>query len=126
MKIGFIGCGNMASAMIGGILEKGICSKQEIIVSNRTVEGNERSKKNLGVNVTLDNCQVVRETKTVVLAVKPQFYEEVIAQVKGLITEKHVIISIAPGKTLRWLGEEVTFSEKFHNSYLSQHPFISA
>ena len=86
MKIGFIGCGNMASAMIGGILEKGICSKQEIIVSNRTVEGNERSKKNLGVNVTLDNCQVVRETKTVVLAVKPQFYEEVIAQVKGLIT----------------------------------------
>ena len=106
MKIGFIGCGNMASAMIGGILEKGICSKQEIIVSNRTVEGNERSKKNLGVNVTLDNCQVVRETKTVVLAVKPQFYEEVIAQVKGLITEKHVIISIAPGKTLRWLEEK--------------------
>ena len=105
MKIGFIGCGNMASAMIGGILEKGICSKQEIIVSNRTVEGNERSKKNLGVNVTLDNCQVVRETKTVVLAVKPQFYEEVIAQVKGLITENHVMISIAPGKNLRWLEE---------------------
>ena len=34
MKIGFIGCGNMASAMIGGILKKGIVKKEEIIVSN--------------------------------------------------------------------------------------------
>ena len=36
MKIGFIGCGNMASAMIGGILKKGIVKKEEIIVSNLT------------------------------------------------------------------------------------------
>ena len=83
MKIGFIGCGNMASAMIGGILEKGICSKQEIIVSTGLWKVTREAKKNLGVNVTLDNCQVVRETKTVILAVKPQFYEEVIAQVKA-------------------------------------------
>ena len=34
MKIGFIGCGNMGSAMIGGILRQGIFSKEEIIVSN--------------------------------------------------------------------------------------------
>ena len=38
MKIGFIGCGNMASAMIGGILKKGIFTKEEIIVSNLTEE----------------------------------------------------------------------------------------
>ena len=39
MKIGFIGCGNMASAMIGGILKKGIVKKEEIIVSNLTEAG---------------------------------------------------------------------------------------
>lgn len=36
MKIGFIGCGNMGSAMIGGILRQGIFSKEDIIVSNLT------------------------------------------------------------------------------------------
>lgn len=106
MKIGFVGCGNMATAMIGGILRRGICDKHEIIVSNLTEEGNNRSKKKLGVNVTLDNRKVVKEAKTVVLAVKPQFYEEVIHQVKDLITDKHVVISIAPGKSLDWLENQ--------------------
>ena len=53
MKIGFIGCGNMGSAMIGGILRQGIFSKEDIIVSNLTPEGKARSEKNLGVVTTL-------------------------------------------------------------------------
>ena len=44
MKIGFIGCGNMGSAMISGILKKGIFQKDEIIVSNLTEEGSKRSR----------------------------------------------------------------------------------
>ena len=69
MKIGFIGCGNMASAMIGGILRQGIFSKDEIIVSNLTEEGRARSEKTLGVVTTLDNNEIVRSAKTVVLKV---------------------------------------------------------
>ena len=65
MKIGFIGCGNMASAMIGGILRQGIFSKDEIIVSNLTEEGRARSEKTLGVVTTLDNNEIVRSAKTV-------------------------------------------------------------
>ena len=56
MKIGFIGCGNMGSAMIGGILKKGVFAKDEIIVSNLTVEGSKRSREKLGVVTTMDNC----------------------------------------------------------------------
>ena len=106
MKIGFIGCGNMGSAMIGGILRQGIFSKDEIIVSNLTEEGRERSKKNLGVVTTLDNNEVVRSAKTIVLAVKPQFYEEVLDEVHNSLTADHTIIGIAPGKTLAWLEEK--------------------
>ena len=106
MKIGFIGCGNMASAMIGGILRQGIFSKEDIIVSNLTPEGKARSEKNLGVVTTLDNKEVVRSAKTVVLAVKPQFYEEVLDEVHDSLTEEHTIIGIAPGKTLAWLEEK--------------------
>lgn len=106
MKIGFIGCGNMGSAMIGGILKKGIFQKEEIIVSNLTEEGSRRSREKLGVVTTLDNCEVVRNAKIVVLAVKPQFYEEVLEEIKGELTPEHMIMGIAPGKTLAWLEEK--------------------
>ena len=106
MKIGFIGCGNMGSAMIGGILKKGVFEKNEIIVSNLTEEGSKRSKEKLGVATTLDNCEVVKNANIVILAVKPQFYEEVINEVKDYLTPKHMIVGIAPGKTLAWLEEK--------------------
>lgn len=106
MKIGFIGCGNMASAMINGILKKGLYEKEEIIVSNLTEAGSKRSKEKLGVVTTLDNREVVKNAKVVFLAVKPQFYEEVINEVKDLFTLEHLVIGIAPGKTLAWLEEK--------------------
>lgn len=106
MKIGFIGCGNMASAMIGGILRKGIFKKDEIIVSNLTEEGRRRSQEKLGVAATLDNKEVVKSAEIIVLAVKPQFYEEVLEEVKAFFTPSHLVIGIAPGKTLAWLEEK--------------------
>ena len=96
MKIGFIGCGNMASAMIGGILRQGIFSKDEIIVSNLTDEGRARSEKTLGVVTTLDNNEIVRSAKTVVLAVKPQFYEEVLTEVHDSLTTCLLYTSPSP------------------------------
>ena len=106
MKIGFIGCGNMGSAMIGGILKKGVFAKEEIIVSNLTEEGSRRSREKLGVVTTMDNCEVVKNARIVILAVKPQFYEEVIREVKAFLTPEHIVIGIAPGKTLGWLEEK--------------------
>ena len=106
MKIGFIGCGNMGSAMISGMLKKGLYKKDEIIVSNLTEEGSKRSKEKLGVVTTLDNREVVKNTKLVFLAVKPQFYEEVLNEVKDELTPEHTVVGIAPGKTLAWLEEK--------------------
>ena len=106
MKIGFIGCGNMASAMIGGILKKGIFTKEEIIVSNLTEEGSRRSREKLGVVTTMENRQVAESAKIVVLAVKPQYYEEVLGEIKDVLTEEHILVGIAPGKTLSWLEEK--------------------
>lgn len=106
MKIGFIGCGNMASAMIGGILKNGVFQKEEIIVSNLTEEGSRKSREKLGVVTTMDNREVVKNAKIIILAVKPQFYEEVISEVKDLFTPEHMVIGIAPGKTLAWLEEK--------------------
>ena len=54
----------------------------------------------------MDNCEVVKNANIVILAVKPQFYEEVIGEVKGYLTPEHMIVGIAPGKTLAWLEEK--------------------
>lgn len=106
MKIGFIGCGNMGSAMINGILKNGVFEKNEIIVSNLTEEGSRRSREKLGVETTLDNREVVKNARLVILAVKPQFYEEVLEEVRNFFTPEHMLVGIAPGKTLDWLESQ--------------------
>ena len=95
----------MASAMIGGILKKGIVKKEEILVSNLTEEGSRRSRERLGVETTLDNREVASKAEILFLAVKPQFYEEVLCEVRDLLTDKQILVGIAPGKTMKWLED---------------------
>lgn len=106
MKTGFIGCGNMAGAMIGGILKKEMLKKEEILASAKTARTLERVKESYGIETTLDNRQVAEQAQILVLAVKPVYYEEVIAQIKDVVDETKIVISIAPGKTLAWLEEK--------------------
>lgn len=105
MKIGFIGCGNMASAMIGGILKNKMMSVDEIIGSTSKQESLNKIKETYGICTTLDNCEVARKSDLIVLAVKPVYYQQVIGQIKDEITPEKVVITIAPGKTLAWLDE---------------------
>ena len=106
MKIGFIGCGNMASAIIGGILKNRIAEKEDILASDVYASSLEKARKNLGIEVTSDNRVTAAKSDVLFLSVKPQYYETVIAEIKDLITEKQIIVTIAPGKTLAWLGEK--------------------
>lgn len=105
MKLGFIGCGNMASAMIGGIIAKGLYQPEEIIVSDALESSLEKAKANLKVNVTGNNKEVVEQAEIIVLSVKPQFYETVIEEIRDTVKEEQLVITIAPGKTLHWLDE---------------------
>lgn len=105
MKLGFIGCGNMASAMIGGIILKKLYQPNEIIVSDALETSLATAKENLKVNTTKNNKEVVEQAEMVVLSVKPQFYETVIEEIKNTIRDEQLVITIAPGKTLNWLDE---------------------
>lgn len=98
MKLGFIGAGNMAKAIIGGILKSGIVAKEEILVSDASEQARERAGV-LGVGVTGDNREAAK-SDTVFLAVKPQFYGEVIAEIAPVVTESTLVITIAPGWSL--------------------------
>lgn len=106
MKIGFIGSGNMATAMMSGIIKNEIVEANEIIASDLLEASREKIKKDLGIKVTDSNIEVVEKSEIVVLAVKPQFYESVINEIKTVVRENQIILTIAPGKTLAWLEEK--------------------
>ncbi|MCI6061113.1 MAG: pyrroline-5-carboxylate reductase [Dorea sp.] len=106
MKLGFIGTGNMASAIMGGIIKNQVIPAEEIIGADLFAPGRERVKEQFGINVTDSNKEVVEKAEVIVLSVKPQFYASVIAEIKDDIRENQIIITIAPGKTLAWLGEQ--------------------
>lgn len=105
MKIGFVGCGNMATAIIKGIIKKQIIEEENIMASAKTKTTLERVQRELGIKVSMDNSEVVKNSDIVVLAVKPQYYQEVIEQIKDTVSDNQIIISIAPGKTLAWLQD---------------------
>ena len=105
MKIGFIGLGNMATAMIGGMLQKGIAAPEDIIGSARTETTVEKVKTKFNINTTTDNKIVAAQADILFLAVKPIFFPEVIDQIKDVVAEDTLIVSIAAGRTLDYLKE---------------------
>ncbi len=106
MKLGFIGTGNMASAIMGGIVRQGVIEADQIIGADVSEEGRSRVKEMYGIHVTADNKEVANTSDKLILSVKPQFYPSVIEEIKSCIREDQIVITIAPGKTLEWLEEQ--------------------
>ena len=109
MRIGFIGLGNMASAMICGMRREGLAEGEDILGSAKTQATRDRARKEWGIRTTEDNREVVLDSDVIILAVKPQFFEEVIAQIRGINWEGKTLVSLAPGKTVRWIQEQFGF-----------------
>ena len=103
MKIGFIGLGNMATAMMGGIIKNRIAAASEIFGADALPAAGEKAAKELKINVLESNTGVVKASDVIVLSVKPQFYPDVINDIKDACDMSRIIITIAPGKTLEWL-----------------------
>lgn len=106
MKLGFIGCGNMASAIMSGIISNGLMEANEIIGADVFAPSREKVKEALGIEIAKSNKEVVQKADMFVLSIKPQYYEEVIAEIKDTVRENQIVITLAPGKTLQWLEEQ--------------------
>jgi pyrroline-5-carboxylate reductase len=110
MVIGFIGLGNMAKAMIGGILKKQIVSAEDIIGSAATKETCDRVSATFGIGTRDSNRKVVKDADVIILAVKPQYFSQVIAEIMDEVDETKLVISIAAGKKIKWI--ESAFEKK--------------
>lgn len=110
MKIGVIGLGNMAKAILGGMFAKGIVTKEDVIGSAATQATIDKVREQYGIAVTLDNREVAKKADVLLLAVKPQFMADVIEQIREDVTEEMLVITIAAGKTIAWY--EQSFGKK--------------
>ncbi|MBQ8526883.1 MAG: pyrroline-5-carboxylate reductase [Lachnospiraceae bacterium] len=103
MKIGFIGLGNMGSAILGGILKQGNVKPEDIIVTDKAQMAVKKAVEMMKVKAASGNTEVAEQADILFLAIKPQIYETVIKEISASVKKDAVIISIAPGKTIEWI-----------------------
>ena len=105
-KIAVIGAGNMGRAIIGGLLKGNDADAGQISASRRS----ERALKALadqfpGINISSSNVDTVKSATIVILAVKPQMVLKVIKEIKPVVSNKTLIISVLAGITTQTLQE---------------------
>jgi pyrroline-5-carboxylate reductase len=101
MKLGFIGCGNMATAMMSGMIKNNIVSPEDILASDASSKVLESAEQKLRIKTTLNNIEVATSVDVLVLAVKPQFYPTVIKEITDEVKKTTLIITIAAGQSLK-------------------------
>ncbi|KJZ85003.1 MULTISPECIES: pyrroline-5-carboxylate reductase [Clostridium] len=119
-KVGFIGCGNMGSSMVGGLIKSGFLKSEEIIVSTKTEASSKKLRDEFKVATTLDIKTVAKESETIILAVKPNMYKSVVEEIKSELTEDKLIITIAAGISIEnmeeWLGYDLKIIRTMPNT----------
>lgn len=96
-KIGFIGAGNMAEALIKGLIATAMFKKTEITASDISKARLDHLSAAYGIKTLNDNTKVAAQSDILVLAVKPSSVPKILAEIKRNITAKKVIVSIAAG-----------------------------
>lgn len=103
--LGFIGGGQMAEALIKGIVAGELVTPDDVVVSEPWEERREYIHNSCGVKTVIQNTDVLNRARTVILAVKPQVMKMVLADISREVTKDHLLISIAAGVTLFTLEE---------------------
>lgn len=104
-KIGLIGMGNMGSAILNGLLSA--FPKKDLMFTCRRKEHAEEIEKTTGVASAADNAVCAKNADILILAVKPQVYPAVLAEIAPALKKKQIVISIAPGITSDSLKEKL-------------------
>lgn len=108
-RIAFIGAGNMAASLIGGLRAKGL-QAQQIRASDPGAETRARVSAEHGIDTFADNAEAIQGVDVIVLAVKPQAMKAVCESLRPSLQPHQLVVSIAAGITCasmnRWLGAQ--------------------
>ncbi len=95
--IGFVGSGNMAEALIKGIISAGVYESANVLVSDVRTERLDYLARQYSVTIVQENAELAVKADTVVLSVKPQVMAEALESIREAVTSNKLVISIAAG-----------------------------
>ena len=108
MKYGFIGAGNLAMAIMSGMVKSGAAQAEEIAIYERSMQRQVEVCEELGVTAFVSAEEIVKNTETVFFAVKPHQLADVLAELKDALAQcKPLVVSLAAGKTIAFVEEQI-------------------
>lgn len=118
-SVGFIGCGNMAKAMIAGFVGAG-ADPNMVIVSNPSETSLEMVHRKFSVQTTHNNREVAQKADILILSVKPYLYEDVIYEIRDVVKKDVIIVLVAAGqslnKNMQRFGREIKMVRSMPNT----------
>ena len=103
-KIAIIGCGNLGTSILNGLISSEHYSNKSITATRRTISSLEKYK-NEGVHITADNSEAVQQADILLIGLKPFRILEVLAELKPYLTKDKTIVSLATGITISQIEE---------------------
>jgi pyrroline-5-carboxylate reductase len=104
-RIGFLGAGRMATALARGWINAGLTGAGRVLASDPLPQARQAFVQETGAGATEFNGEVIAQSDLLVLAVKPQTMNELLEEMRPAVSERHLIVSVAAGVTLRQLTE---------------------
>jgi pyrroline-5-carboxylate reductase len=111
-KIGFIGGGNMAKAIIGGLVDSGKIAPSDIFIYDRKAETNQAMAQQYGINAAESAEAMARDVDILFGAVKPNVILKVLKDLAGNLKKEALVVSIAAGVTLDSLSSVLGYDRK--------------
>ena len=125
-RLGFIGAGNMAEAIIQGLLESGTAEASQILAADVVAKRLDFMRTTYGIRTTEDNASLVDEADILVLAVKPQVAGLVLGQIGPLTNDTKLVISIVAGLTVATMAEALTAGTRIVRTVPNTPVFVGA
>ena len=104
-KFGFIGSGNMGYSMMKGLIDK--YSIDDITFNCKTEKNKVKINNEVGIKHQNNNVEVAKNSKYIILAVKPYMYNDILNEILKELNEDKIVISIAPGITIKRISETI-------------------
>ncbi|HVI97085.1 MAG TPA: pyrroline-5-carboxylate reductase [Anaeromyxobacter sp.] len=106
-KIAFLGAGNMAEALVKGLLRAGIAAQSDVICAEPRLDRREELAKRYGVTALASNLEAAEQADVVVLSVKPQTMEDLLDEIAPAIDHRKLVISIAAGISIHAIARKL-------------------
>lgn len=104
LRIGFVGAGQMATALAKGFVQANVVSADRILACDVSSDAAARFASQTGGGIAASALDVLKQSTLVFLAVKPQHVPAVLAELKPAVTSQNLVVSIAAGISLEKLS----------------------